>query len=313
MGDSSGVGPEVILKSLKEVPDDILENSLLFGESWVMHEALQQLQTNEESSSDLAHKLNQLQIIDFNLLKKGDFKQGRLSKKCGHAAFEYFTQAIQWCKEGKADAIVTAPINKEAINLAGHTFLGHTDILEKVLKTPTLMTLFHHQLIVAHVTDHIPLSQVIQNITPQRLSYVIELTTHAARSLLGREPRVAVAGINPHAGENGILGKEEITTIIPTLKALEKKGFPTIGPLPGDTIFYEALKGNYDVVIAMYHDQGFGPMKTVGFSDGVNCTLGLPFTRTSPDHGTAFNIVGKGIADSRSFLNAWLLASKLRR
>jgi len=174
-----------------------------------------------------------------------------------------------------------------------------------------IMALVHPKIIVSHVTDHLSLRKALDAITVPRIMDVVKLTWKTLLATGIPHPRIALAGVNPHAGENGLFGNEEIEILRPAMEALRAEGYPTSGPFPGDTVFLMALKGRYDAVLAMYHDQGFGPMKTVDFAHGVNCTLGLPFVRTSPDHGTAFEIAGQGTADPESMISAWELAVRL--
>jgi 4-hydroxythreonine-4-phosphate dehydrogenase len=245
-------------------------------------------------------------------LKSGSFRVGELSAACGDAAFRYFAHAVEECLAGRAHAIVTAPLNKEAMNLAGHAFAGHTEILEKMTGVEgPVMALWHPKVVVSHVTDHLPLRAALDAITVERVMHVVRLTRAALVSTGNESPRIALAGINPHAGENGLFGREEIEILRPAILELERAGISVGGPFPGDTVFLQALRGEFDAVLAMYHDQGFGPMKTLDFANGVNCTLGLPFVRTSPDHGTAFGIAGKGVAEPESMVAAWRLALKL--
>jgi 4-hydroxythreonine-4-phosphate dehydrogenase len=173
------------------------------------------------------------------------------------------------------------------------------------------MALVHPKVMVSHVTDHLPLRRALDAITVPRIKEVVKLTWKTLQATRTATPRIALAGVNPHAGENGLFGTEEIEILRPAMEELRAEGYPTFGPLPGDTVFLQALKGRFDAVLAMYHDQGFGPMKTVDFAHGVNCTLGLPFVRTSPDHGTAFEIAGRGEADPESMIAAWDLAVQL--
>jgi 4-hydroxythreonine-4-phosphate dehydrogenase len=173
------------------------------------------------------------------------------------------------------------------------------------------MALWHPKIMVSHVTDHLPLRRALDAITPARVQRVVKLTWEALTRAGNPAPRIALAGVNPHAGENGLFGSEEIEILKPAMEELRREGYPTAGPFAGDTVFFQALRGNFDAVIAMYHDQGFGPMKTVDFAQSVNCTLGLPFVRTSPDHGTAFEIAGKGMAEPESMLAALDLAVRL--
>ena len=217
---------------------------------------------------------------------------------------------------GRIAAIVTAPISKEAVNLAGYAYAGHTDMLADLTGSrDTCMLLAHENLRVAHVSTHVALARVPSLVTPERLTRVLELTLDALHRFGIEKPRIAVAALNPHAGEGGLFGTEDATVIAPTVEAFRQRGADVSGPIPGDTVFVRALGNEFDAVIAMYHDQGHIPLKLLGFRidpvarkwtalSGVNITLGLPFVRTSVDHGTAFDIAGKGIASAQSMVEA---------
>ena len=312
MGDPAGIGPEVIVKCLAAIdPGEGVENIVL-GELDLLRAMAATLELNVGFCPETAPQKNCVKVRSFSLARSGSFRAGKLSAVCGNAAYHYFTSAVERCLTGEARAIVTAPINKEAMNLAGHHFYGHTDILEKMTKAESVvMALVHPKVIVSHVTDHLSLRNALDAITIPRIKQVVKLTWKTLLATRTHSPRIALAGVNPHAGENGLLGREEIDILIPAMEELRAEGFPTLGPFPGDTVFLQALQGQFDAVLAMYHDQGFGPMKTVDFAHGVNCTLGLPFVRTSPDHGTAFEIAGQGVADPESMISAWNLARLL--
>ena len=224
------------------------------------------------------------------------------------------------CLRGELDALVTAPVNKEAIVRAGYKgFVGQTEFLSALAgaKRTAMMLLGHDDknrwLRVALATIHISIKSVPQKLTAEKIALAIELAARACRDLGLKRARIAVAGLNPHAGEGGEFGDEEIRTITPVVKAMTKKGFDVTGPLSGDTVFFYALRGDFDAVVAMYHDQGLAPLKAVAFDTGVNWTLGLPFIRTSPDHGTAYDIAGKGIANPSSMIAAIRLAKQLAK
>jgi 4-hydroxythreonine-4-phosphate dehydrogenase len=314
MGDAAGIGPEVIVKLLAAVSIPTGIRVVVVGERDILQNSAATLDLpvsffEEGGEGSIS---GAVAVRSLGLLQTGGFVPGQLSAACGDAAYRYFAHAVEECLAGRAQAIVTAPLNKEAMNRGGHAFVGHTDILESMTGVAgPVMALWHPKVVVAHVTDHLPLRAALDAITIPRIVQVVTLT-HAALLRAGNaSPRIALAGVNPHAGENGLFGREEIEILRPAMEALARAGIPTSGPFPGDTVYLQALRGRYDAVIAMYHDQGFGPMKTLDFANGVNATLGLPFVRTSPDHGTAFEISGKGIAEPESMIAAWNLAVRM--
>jgi 4-hydroxythreonine-4-phosphate dehydrogenase len=253
-----------------------------------------------------------LNILDLGLMETSRLQTGKVNAASGSAAFESLKKAIELAIDGAIDAIATAPLNKEAIHLAGHHYAGHTEILAELTSTEDYaMLLYDKKLSVIHVSTHISLLEAVSTLKRERIETVIQLAEHSMNRLLGRSPVIAVAGINPHAGENGLFGDEEIREIIPAIKNMKAKGFNVDGPVPPDTVFLEAVNGMYDVVVAMYHDQGHIPLKLLGFSTGVNITVGLPFIRTSVDHGTAFEIAWTGKASEESMVQAIKLALKL--
>jgi 4-hydroxythreonine-4-phosphate dehydrogenase len=312
LGDAAGIGPEVLVKCLASaaIPPDI--RPVVVGELDIVRETARALGLASRFAEEADAGGGEIAVRSLGLLRAGSYETGKLSAACGDAAFRYFAHAVEECLAGRADAIVTAPLNKEAMNLGGHAFVGHTDILEKMTGVEgPVMALWHPKIVVGHVTDHLPLRAALDAITGERVKHVVRLT-HAALKRAGvAAPRIALAGVNPHAGENGLFGREEIEILKPAMAALAAEGIETSGPHPGDTVYLQALRGRFDAVIAMYHDQGFGPMKTLDFASGVNCTLGLPFVRTSPDHGTAFEIAGQGVAEPESMIAAWDLAVRL--
>jgi 4-hydroxythreonine-4-phosphate dehydrogenase len=311
MGDAAGIGPEITVKMLARISAKHAFQPVVIGEKWVMESTTRELGLNIQFTNGITSNSSTFPVISLDLLKPGDFKMGKTDKICGDAAFRYFELAIRECRSGKGAGIVTAPLSKLAINLAGHRFIGHTEILEKKTGCESVMALVYNGLFISHVTDHLPLREALHAITPGRVEKVARLTWEALKSAGIPSPRLAMAGINPHAGEGGLLGREEIEVLQPAAGRLRRTGIPIEGPLSADTIFYSALKGRFDGVIAMYHDQGFSPIKTLDLAHGVNCTLGIPFIRTSPDHGTAFDIAGQGNADETSMVEAWRLAEQL--
>jgi 4-hydroxythreonine-4-phosphate dehydrogenase len=240
------------------------------------------------------------------------FAPGLLSATAGRAAYDTIVRAVADARNGTVDAIATAPVNKEAFRLAGLRWSGHTDLLAHLTGASHVAMMFHSDALrVVLATVHIPLADVPRLLTRQSLEATIELTARELPRFGIAAPRIAVAGLNPHAGEHGLFGREEEQTVGPAIEACRAHGIDVSGPFPGDTVFLRAHRGEFDVVIACYHDQGLIPMKLVAFGQAVNVTLGLPIVRTSVDHGTAFDIAGKGVADPESMIAAVLLASRL--
>lgn len=307
LGDPAGIGPEVLAKALNAWQPPAGLRLKLIGEYSLIDEAAARLGLSLPSH---------LQVESLGLLTPGSVAPGVVQARCGDAAYRYFTHAVKACLRGEAQGVCTAPISKEAMNLGGHAFVGHTDILDRMTgEKGVVMALWHPKLVVGHVTDHMSLRDALAAITESRIEQVVKLTydalLRAGRVGANGQPRIALAGVNPHAGEHGLFGREEIEIVQPAMRKLALQGIETLGPFAGDTVFLQGLRGHFHAVIAMYHDQGFGPMKTIGFADGVNCTLGLPFVRTSPDHGTAFEIAGQGIAEPESMVASLKLAAEL--
>ena len=242
------------------------------------------------------------------------FPPGVLSADAGRAAYDTVVRAVADAQQHAVDAIATAPVNKEAFRLAGLPWNGHTDLLAHLTGAPDVAMMFYSEaLCVVLATVHIALADVPRAITRESLEATIALTARELPRFGVVAPRIAVAGLNPHAGEHGLFGREEATAIAPAIAAARGRGIDVSGPFPADTVFVRARRGEFDVVVACYHDQGLIPVKLVAFGEAVNVTLGLPIVRTSVDHGTAFDIAGKGIADPQSMIAAVLLAARLAR
>jgi 4-hydroxythreonine-4-phosphate dehydrogenase len=240
------------------------------------------------------------------------FVPGSPSAAAGQAAYETIVRAVRDAQAGAVQAIATAPINKKALSLAGLPWRGHTDMLAALTNSPLVAMMFHSEkLRVVLATIHIPLVEVSAALTVESVSRVIRLTAREMPRFGWPQPRLALAGLNPHAGEDGVIGGEEQKVLIPSVKHCHDEGIDVTGPFPGDTVFLRALRGEFDAVIACYHDQGLIPIKLVAFGEAVNVTLGLPIVRTSVDHGTAFDIAGRGLANPESMVHAVLLAAKL--
>ena len=242
------------------------------------------------------------------------FAPGHLSAEAGRVAYDTIVRAVSAAKAGEVDAIATAPVNKEAFRLAGLPWAGHTDLLGHLTGAPHVAMMFHSEsLRVVLATVHVPLADVPRALTQALLERTITLTARSLPLFDKMQPRIAMAGLNPHAGEHGLFGREELEIIAPAIESCRRSGIDVTGPFPADTVFVRAHRGEFDVVVACYHDQGLIPIKLLAFGQAVNVTLGLPIIRTSVDHGTAFDIAGKGIADPQSMIAAVLLAARLAR
>jgi len=312
MGDANGVGPEILLRAFKE--GRLGGDFIVTGDSSALRKCdeLLGLQTSLNIIKDSAgYRSGSINIYDSQILTVDEIKPGRIDKKVGKAALHCIKKAALLALQGEIKAMVTLPVNKEAIRLTEPDFGGHTGYIADLCKTDNYtMMLISDQLIVTHVSTHLSMRDALDQVKTDRISKVIRLT-HEATSKLRPQARIAVAGINPHAGENGAFGREEIDEIGPAVMDAQKNGFEVFGPVPPDTVFYQALNGKYDAVVCMYHDQGHIPLKMLDFDGGVNVTLGLPFTRTSVDHGTAYDIAYQGISSLTSFCNAYDLALEL--
>lgn len=322
MGDPASIGPEITLKTLskREIFDKC--RPLVVGDARVLKKALSipnvpDLKINPvQSVSQAEFESGTVDVFDMGIADPDEFKMGEVSAKAGDAAFSYVKKVIELALAGKVDATVTNALNKEAMNLAGHHFAGHTEIYAALTHTDKYaMMLAYKQLRVAHVSTHVSLKNACGLVKKERVLDVIRMADGACRALSIENPRVGVAGLNPHCGEGGLFGREEIEEINPAVEAARMEGINAEGPVPPDSVFSKARGGIYDIVVAMYHDQGHIPLKVLGFIynkelgkwesvEGVNITLGLPIIRTSVDHGTAFDQAGKGTASEKSLVNA---------
>jgi 4-hydroxythreonine-4-phosphate dehydrogenase len=319
MGDAAGVGPEVIMKSLSHAELYERCRPLVIGDAERLREAarivglkLEVRSLLSEELGEAAYKTGTVDCIDLKLIPK-NLPWGKISPAAGDAAFRYIDVAAKLASSGKVGAICTAPLNKEALHAGGHKYPGHTEMLAALTETPEVsMMLLTPKLRVIHVTTHIGLLDAIAKIEPGLVERTIARGHDALEKSGIPNPRIGVCAINPHAGENGLFGHgEEEQKIEPAIEACRKKEWNIEGPLPADTLFYRAQRGDFDLVVAMYHDQGHGPVKVLGLEAGVNITVGLPVIRTSVDHGTAFDISGTGKADERSMLEALRQAIQL--
>lgn len=317
LGDVTGIGPEVTLKALKAEAQSDDTRYLIIGDPAWLRRVNGRFGLNLPLE-DFRDKNSPHRFTIFNPLPEPlppDLVEG--SPAAAKAAVAWLREAAERCLRHDLDAMVTAPVSKENIIRAGHAFVGQTEFLSEIAGTNrTVMMLLGHDdrgrwLRVALATTHVPLKMVAEQLTKTKIGLAIELAAKACHDLRLPRARVAVCGLNPHAGEGGELGTEEKTTVGPAVLAAQRKQIDAVGPLSADTLFYHAYRGDYDAVVAMYHDQGLCPLKLIGFETGVNWTLGLPFIRTSPDHGTAYNIAGEGVADPSSMISAIRLAKQL--
>jgi 4-hydroxythreonine-4-phosphate dehydrogenase len=316
MGDPAGVGPEIVARTFAEEGFRDETRALVVGDPAILGRATKLL--------DLPLRVNAISEPEEAALEPGsvdvlavgelpaDLPFGELDARAGEAAFRYLERATHLASAGRVGAIATAPLNKEAMHMAGHKFPGHTEILAELTGTEDYaMMLVTDELKVIHVSTHVSLREAIERVRPDRELAVIRLAHASLRKLGVDSPRVAVAGLNPHAGENGLFGTEDAERIRPAVEAAIEEGIDTSGPWAPDTVLMRARRGEFDVVVVQYHDQGHIPVKLMGFDTGVNVTVGLPFFRTSVDHGTAFDIAGTGKADHASMQAAMDLARRL--
>lgn len=328
MGDPAGVGPEIIAKALSREESRREARLLVVGDGAIMERAVEltgvslriaRVREPWETGDDP----EVLYLMDLENVEREQFEYGKLSPMCGRAAYEAIERAIELALAGEVAANVTAPINKEALKLAGINYAGHTEIYaDKTGTADYAMMLVHEGLHVVHVSTHVSLREACDLVSRERVEKVGLLAQEALQRLGVAKPRIAVAGLNPHAGENGMFGREELEEIRPALDALRESGVDAVGPLSPDTLFPRAVAGEYDCVVVMYHDQGHIPLKLLGFRydsgtgsfadvKGVNVTLGLPIVRTSVDHGTAFDRAGTGEANEASQVEAIRYALRL--
>jgi 4-phospho-D-threonate 3-dehydrogenase / 4-phospho-D-erythronate 3-dehydrogenase len=318
MGDPAGIGPEVIAKALAGKALRRLCRPIVIGSFPVMQQAVKSLKLKMnmirvEGHETVPSRPNHLSILDPLDHPLGRFPRGVAAAETGAASVLFIKKAVELAQLGCIDGIVTAPINKEAINMAGCHFPGHTELLAELTKTQESgMMIIGGPLRIMFVTTHVAIKDLPTILTQAKIEKAIRLAHLALRDLFGiKKPRVGVAALNPHAGEHGLFGDEEVRIILPAARTAQAQGIRASDPLPADTLFGKAARGDYDGVVALYHDQGLIPLKLVAFGACVNLTVGLPIIRTSVDHGTAFDIVGKGIADPGSLIEAITLATKL--
>lgn len=317
MGDPVGIGPEVTAKALAHDQVWACSRPLVVGALSVMQQmarwaprplAFRSISTPQQAQYDPSAP----DVLDCPNIDLASLRPGEVSAGAGKAAVEYINRAVEITKAGLADAISTGPVNKAALKAAGIPFIGHTELLAALLGEDRVTTMLATQgLRVVHVTRHVALAEVSSLITRDNVLETIRLTHVGVQKMgLGR-PRVAVAALNPHGGDDGLMGREEIDAIAPAVQAALAEGIDASGPIPADSVFFRAIRGEFDVVVAMFHDQGHIPIKTHGFERSITVTLGLPIIRTSVDHGTAFDIAWKGVASEESMVESICLAAQL--
>ena len=316
MGEARGVGPEVIVKALSSSGIRDCCDPVVIGDSEVLKDAvrLAGLKLKVRPILNLTDSEPETGAIDIIEIKsRSSLKKGHPSKTAGREVVEYIRKAVALALSNGVKAIVTAPISKQSLQMAGYTWPGHTELLAELTDTKDCAMMFvSDRLKIILSTIHIPLKEVPGKITEKCVYKTIRHAMNGTHMLGITNPRIAVSGLNPHAGESGIMGQEELNSIIPAIKKSQEEGFDVSGPYPPDVIFHKAYKGEFDIVVCMYHDQGLVPFKMLAFDTGVNVTVGLPIVRTSPDHGTAFDIAWKNMASPSSMIEAIKLASKIK-
>lgn len=319
MGDAAGIGPEIIAKSLNDSHIYEIARPVVFGAKKIMERAVKIVDVPLTCNAvhDIESSGNTFGIIDIVDLDNlpDDLPFAQVDARAGKAAYEYIERAVATAMQEKIHAIVTAPLNKEALNKGGAHYPGHTEILGTLSgQKDYAMMLVSGALKVIHVSTHVPLRQACDLVKKDRVLNVIKLADEAVKMMGIPQPRIAVAGLNPHCGEGGLFGNEDDLEIVPAVKAARAQGIHVTGPVPPDSVFHRAANlKEFDIVVVMYHDQGHIPIKVLGFETGVNVTVGLPCIRTSVDHGTAFPVAGKGMADSRSMTEALLLGAQMAK
>ena len=316
MGDPAGIGPEIVARAAADPELFQTADCLVIGDRKVMEEAIRITGENLkihviQDPADGNYEERVLNLIDLDNIRMEDFAFGRVSAMCGRAAFEYIAKSIELAMQGKADAVATTPINKESLRAGQIPYIGHTEIFGALTGTEDPLTMFETRgMRVFFMTRHLSLREMLDRITRDRvIDYVIRCT-EALRRLGVTEGTMAVAGLNPHSGEHGLFGWEEVNEIAPAGEELKRMGYSVEGPVPADSVFHLAMLGKYNSVLSLYHDQGHIATKTLDFERTIAITNGMPILRTSVDHGTAFDIAGKGIASAVSMKEAIRLAAR---
>ncbi len=316
MGDPAGIGPEIVVKSIADKATFDIARCIVVGDKKVMAKAIEivgaDLKINTvDSPADGDYSYGVLNMIDLDNIDMSRFEYGKVNAMCGQAAFDYIKKSIEITMDKQADAVATTPINKESLHAAEVDFIGHTEIFGALTGTADPLTMFEtNGLRVFFLTRHKSLRDMLDDIKKDRIIDYVERCTGALRRLGVKDGTMAVAGLNPHSGEHGLFGWEEVNEIAPAVLELKERGFSVAGPVPADSVFHQAAQGRYNSVLSLYHDQGHIATKTLDFDRTISITNGMPILRTSVDHGTAFDIAGKGIAGAVSMEEAIRLAAK---
>ena len=319
MGDPCGIGPEVVVKALADPRVYASCRPLVIGNTYAMRQAMEvtglPLNVNEtDDPTGAGRDPATVDVVDIHNLNPEDITVGKISIPCGKAAMEWVSKAGELALAGIVDGIATAPLNKEAASLAGFQSIGHTELLQELAGIKIIGTmLMSKNLRVVHLTTHRSLRVACDYVKKDRILDFLQLTHDSFVKFGFPNPRIAAAGLNPHNSDGGLLGNEEADEIAPAVIAAQERGINVVGPIPADSVFHQAIRGRYDAVLAMFHDQGHIPVKVYGFEESVTANLGLPFVRTSVDHGTAFDIAGQGIAQHVSMLESIRLAVELAK
>lgn len=315
-GDPAGIGPEITAKAMMDQDTFDRAQCIVVGDQKIMKKAMQIVKSPQtlhiiQDPKEAVDDFTKVNFIDLNNIKMDKFAYGKVSAMCGQAAFEYIQRSIQLAMDKKVDAVTTTTINKEALKMAGVPYIGHTEIFGGLTHTNDPLTLFEvHGMRILFLSRHVPLRKACDLVTKDRIIDYVHRGFDVLHQLGLKNPSMAIAGLNPHCGEHGILGTEEQTDVIPAIEALKAEGYNVYGPIGADSVYWQALHGKYDSVLSLYHDQGHVAAKTVDFEKTVSITGGMPILRTSVDHGTAFDIAGTGVASPISLIEAIRVAAK---
>ena len=316
MGDPAGIGPEIVARTIDDKEIFNIARCIVIGDRKIMEKAIQIVGADlkihvTENPAEGDYSEGVLNLIDLDNINMDQFEYGKVSAMCGQAAYDYIAKSIEITMSGQADAVASTPINKESLHAAEVPFIGHTEIFGALTGTEDPLTMFEtNGLRVFFLTRHKSLRDMLDDIKKDRIIDYVQRCTEALRKLGVNEGTMAVAGLNPHSGEHGLFGWEEVNEIAPAVEELKKQGYDVAGPVPADSVFHQAAMGKYNSVLSLYHDQGHIATKTLDFDRTISITNGMPILRTSVDHGTAFDIAGKGIAGAVSMKEAVRLAAK---